>query len=161
MEQVAGRPSLITTLNQSKISLTPTPPTDPSPPPPPGEGRKGPLPHSARREGGRHLRLSVPRLGGYTRRGGSLCFRPRDRTRPYWGRGRRGRRPTPPSFCLGSQWVEPKGHKPAGWHCTVLGLCPRNTSIRTHRCFSTPPWTVVQPHSGCHVPNHSLYDIAY
>ena len=26
--------------------------------------------------------------------GGHLCFRPRDRIRPYWGRARRGRRPT-------------------------------------------------------------------
>ena len=68
------------------------------------------------------MRLSVPRLGGYTRRGESLCFRPRDRTRPYWGRGRRGRRPTTlQPVCEGMVWAEPKGPYARG----LALYCPR------------------------------------
>ena len=58
---------------------------------------------------------AVPWLGGYTRRRKSLCFRPRDRARPYWGRRRRGRRPPTPRLCFwGRSGSNPRAPKPAG-----------------------------------------------
>ena len=49
-------------------------------------------------------------------------FRPRDRTRPYWGRGRRGRRPPTPRLCFwGRSGSNPRAHKPEGWRETRPG----------------------------------------
>ena len=60
--------------------------------------------------------LSVPRLGGLHPAGGRPhVSRPCDRARPYWGRTRHGRRPSPPSCALVSRGSNPKAHKPAGW----------------------------------------------
>ena len=54
--------------------------------------------------------LSVPRLGGLHPAGGRPhVSRPCDRARPYWGRTRHGRRPSPPSYDLVQQGVESKG----------------------------------------------------
>ena len=70
---------------------------------------KAPTPTPSQEEMGRPC-LPVPRLGGLHPAGGRPhVSRPCDRTRPYWGRARHGRRPSTPSYDLVSGGVESKG----------------------------------------------------
>ena len=110
MEQVAGRPSLITTLNQSKISLTPTPPTDPSTPPPPRGGAEGTPPSPRMGRGGTQFAPLRPAAWGIHPAGGESVF-PSSQSRPaLLGKGAAGAAaPNAQTVFLGSERVESKG----------------------------------------------------